>query len=185
MEYLAIVTDVKGNALKVNKKTLEVFTVPGKELRDYLFLKGHWFDSLLDFWEIKEVELTDNGIHFIFWSFDRCLDATPAEEANPAELNARGEAALNAIMDRVKSGEITATEAVSLMEQEPHSNGIHVLYLDEDEIFAIIHDMRFPSFWGSFFKIEAWAEPGAYQKITKAELTNDGVEFTIVQTRVP
>ena len=49
-------------------------------------------------------------------------------------------------------------------------------------MFDIIHQMRFPSFAGSFFKLESWAEPGFRQKITKVELTNDGVEFTIVDT---
>ena len=169
----------------MKKKTLDVFTISKTELRDYLFTKLQWFDSLRDFWEIKEVRLTDKGIQFVFWSFDKCRDATPAEEANPAELIARGEAAIKAIIDRVNSGEITSLEASYLMEQEPHSSGMHSLDFSEDEMFVLIHNMRFPSFWGSFFKIESWAEPGAYQKITKAELTNDSVEFTIVQTGAP
>lgn len=163
----------------MKKKTLEVFTIPENELRDYLCLTG-WNTSLVN-GEIKEVELTDHGVEFTFFKEEVWKKF---QETSPAELKARGEAALNAIRDRVKSGEITATEAVSLMEKEPHSSGIEVFILDEDFILRLIHNMRFPSFWGSFFKVESWAEPGAGQKITKVELTNDGIEFTIVKVRV-
>ena len=164
--------------MKVKKKALEVFTVPEKEVREYLFIKV-LVDTPPEVWEIKEVELTDRGVEFTFFE-DEVLKKYKG--ASPAELKARGEMALNAIWDRVKKGEITATKSVELAEQEPHSRGIHVITFDEDEMLRLIYNMRFPSFWGSFFKSGAWAEVGAFQKITKVELTNDGVEFTIVKT---
>ncbi len=61
---------------------------------------------------------------------------------------------------------------------------IHVVSLTAGEIHSLIHHLRFPSFLGSFFKPDAYVEPGAGLKITKVELTNDGVEFTMLRVRI-
>ena len=167
----------------VKNKTLEVFTLPENELRDYLFRTG--WDTRLVNGEIKEVEFTDRGVEFTFFEDEVLKKHKGASPAELAKLKARGEAALNAIWDRARRGEITYTEATDFAAQEAHSRGIKVSILDEDFILRLIHNMRFPSFWGSFFKPEAWVEPGVGQKITKVELTNDGVEFTIMKVKVP
>lgn len=64
---------------------------------------------------------------------------------------------------------------------------LEVITIPEKEVreYLFTRWVDTPPFWGSFFKIEAWAEPGAGRKITKVELTNDGVEFTMVHVRIP
>ena len=84
--------------MKVKKEQFEVFSVPKVELRNYLFQKGFWFDSLEDFWEIKEAELNDDRIMLVFWSLSRCREATPAQKANPTKVRMKGEKALKAIL---------------------------------------------------------------------------------------
>ena len=169
--------------MKVKEKTLDVFTIPESELRDYF--NRTEFDYSLVNGEIKEVELTDHGVEFTFFEYEFLEKHKWPSPAELKKLKAKGEAALNAIWNRVRNGEITSLKGVELAEKEPHSKGIRVFIFEEDYILRLIHKMRFPSFWGSFFKPEAWAEPSAYRKITKVELTDDGIEFTIMKVKVP
>ena len=166
-----------GGTMKVKKK-LEVFTVPLEELLTWRtvdgwlrgektdsFVSGGWAHLLRD-GEIKEVRLThddeilpdDDEIEFTICS-------PKVQPAELAELRAKAEKAVQAVFDRYRQHEIDSIEATKLAKTEVDSSGFKVFYIEAVRILTR-HLGRLPR---------------ADEKITKVELTNDGVEFTMVR----
>ena len=177
----AIGTSVTGDVMGVKGKKADIITVPEKELRDYLYIEN-WIDVPPEFGEIKEVELIDDRIQFSFCFTQPWSNWKKFQGVRPAEVKRRLETRVEEWRQKALRGEISLMDATEKMGQDMHDSGIKVIALDEDYIFTMIYNMRFPSFWKSFFKLEYWGEVGFHQKFTKVELTNDGVEFTIVTT---
>ena len=185
-------------AMKVKK--LEVFTVPKEGLLAYRFvdgwlrgeeenflLRGEEENFLLRDGEIKEVRLVHDDYEVLpdtakAWLDEVGYDPTDyndviefticSPEVQPvelAELKAKQEAAVLAVCARYRRGEITSIEALQLAKMERASSDFKVFYLEAHHILTS-HLERLPR---------------ASQKITKVELAEDGVEFTVGKTRVP
>ena len=82
-----------------------------------------------------------------------------------------------------KRGETSVMEYHDLMGKA--LGDFELVSLHEEDMLTLLHKIRFPSFWGSFFKVGMWAEPGAGQKITKVEVTDEGIEFTVIDVHIP
>ncbi|MBA7576113.1 hypothetical protein ES708_17950 [subsurface metagenome] len=151
--------------MKVKKKTLEVFTVPEIKLRSYLILL-EGCDRLLFERGIKEVRLIhsdeilpdDDEIQFTVCSPEIRL-------VELAELRAKLEATIQAQLAKAKRGEISSTEAFELVQMEMDSSGFKLFHIEANHILTF-HLGR---------------APRVGEKITKVELTNDGIEFTMIR----
>lgn len=149
-------------------KTLEVFTVPEDELFIYRVLL-YGVDPLLYYWKIKEVELVHNTVDGIRYGSDEIRFTACPPEVQPtevAELRAQGKKVLEDILARARNGDITANEGIDLCEKASSGFGFKDFHLELDIILTSICEKR---------------GLGVGQKITKVELTNDGVEFTMVR----
>ena len=168
--------------MKVKQKRLEVFTVPQDKLLCHLILlEGS--DRLLFDGEIKEVRLIHNDevlpdtaktwldyVGYDLTDRDEIQFTVCSPEVQPAELaelRAKAEKAVQAVFDRYRRGEIDAIEATKLAETEMDSSGFKEFYIEANDI-CFLHKKR-------------WPRVGQKIKITKAALTNDGVEFTMVR----
>jgi len=170
--------------MKMKEKTLEVFTVPEDKLLCHLILiEG--VDRLLFDGEIKEVRLIHCGENLTdaakAWLDEIGYDLADVDDviqfivcspkmqpAELAELKAKQEAAILARLAKARRGEISYIEACELAKKERDSSDFKDFYIEANYIF-LIHKKR-------------WPRVGQKIKITKAELTDDGVEFTIVKT---
>jgi hypothetical protein len=173
--------------LDVKKTQLDVYTIPEKALRKYLYEKL-WVYTPPEVWEIKEAELTDNGIQFTFCFTQPYDQWKKFQGIYHADLRLKLDKAFGDRFAKARNREIDIIEATDLNAQEMYTSGIQVIRWGEDEIFKLIYDMKYPSFWGSFFKPEAWLgsrNASIDRKITKVELIDDNVEFTMVHVRVP
>ena len=162
----------------MREERLEVITVPTKELLEGL--ANGWIDFPTHYGELIDIEVTADGkpVRFVF------TEPWLSLEKNTGEMRTHYRAKLEMARKKLKEidakyhcGEVTIEEWVDLTRKE--LDGFKVVGVDESGMLELIHKIRYPSFWGSFFKPQAWLEPGVCKKITKVELTSDGVEFTI------
>ena len=173
----------------MKKETLEVFTLPTDHLFAHLIiLEGNeeinrlLFDEKLG--EIKEVRLVPCGENLTdaakAWLDEMGCDPTDDEieftvcspkvqPAELAELKAKYEVVVLEAFARYRRDEIDNIELSKLLKTNAH--GFNLFYLEASDIF--------------FLHKERWPRVGQKIKITKVELTNDGVEFTMVHVRIP
>ena len=149
-------------------KAIEVFTVPkDKLLCYYTLIEG--VDPLLFSWEIKEVRLAhglgispdDDEIQFTV-----CPPEVQLDEL--AESKAKAEKAIQEVLARWRQGEIAdAIQATKLAAKARDCFNFKVFTLDIHfkDLYRLICQKNLPS----------------GQKITKIELINDAVEFTMVR----
>lgn len=163
------------------KRKLEVFTAPIEQLLAwhtvYKWLLGgdnphrDWGERLLRDGEIKEVRLVHNDLRLSdgdevqFGDEIKFTICSPeVQPAELAELRAKQDMALGALFARARRGEISSWEATNLAEDMDCSS-FKEFYIEAHYILGS-HLGRLPR---------------VGEKITKVELTNDGVEFTMVR----
>lgn len=167
--------------MNVKKKAFEVLTVTEGELfAHYVALKGldnaYILDACLGNLKIGEVELIQvDGIFFgIKIHADEIRFTVCSPEVHPAELarlRAKADLAEDAVMDRCRRREITTDQALELCLAERDSYGFKDMTLE-------LHDFILPSMCEK-------RGLDVYQRVTRLELTGDGVEFTVANTGVP
>ncbi len=172
--------------MKVKKKELEVFTVSTEELLNGLVKE--WIDSPWDYGKLIDVkeEVTAHGKSFAFVFTEPRLNLDKNTRKIRNELRAKLETAgkeIKEINAKVDRGEITILESMPLIKKA--LDGFKIVGVDKDDVLRLIYKIKFPSFWGSFFKAEAWVDPSGYRRIAKVELTDDGIEFTVAKTELP
>lgn len=170
-------------AMKVKKK-LEVFTAPIEQLLAwhyvYKSLLGEdnphqdWGARLLRYGEIKEVRLIHNDLRLSDGDevqfgdeIEFTICSPEVQPAELVELRAKKESAALAVIARYRRGEITSLETLHLEFAKVERGS------SDFKDFSIEVDYILGSHLGRL--------PHAGEKITKVELANDGVEFTMVR----
>lgn len=149
----------------MKKKTIEVFAVPIDELFTYFVLiegvrQTETFFEIFRGGEISDVELiNDSEVRFTVCS----PEMQPAELV---ELRAKAESTTRAFIARYQRGEIKIKEYHPQWLKVKDSFGFIEFVLEMDLLLPLMCEKR-------------GLDVG--QKITKVELTNDGVEFTMVR----
>ncbi|MFC2062746.1 hypothetical protein ACFLS8_02220 [Chloroflexota bacterium] len=169
----------------MKKNKFDVFTVSRTELLEGLHKMGI-IDLPANFEEMIEFEPLDNSGHCTFIFAEHWLKWEKPTGKTRAELKIELENVRNVFEEtrvKYKRGEITATEYMFI--DNAAFKGFKFVSLDEEGLLGLIHKIKFPSFMGSFYKPEAWVEPGVGQKLSKAEVTDNGIEFTVEQVPVP